>query len=164
VSVPLDPIPVFMTMHLGRTLFEPSKRHPGGQGWMNRPNDVEDTPQNLLRPVESHHGGQGYVQYRRCLHPEVFFTNWSYVDHLLLPPGTSEGRHLHVGVEEVYYVMDGMGQAQVNEETTAIAKGDVVPVLIGEVHAFRNNGPQDLELMIIGIAVQKWVLDTEEVK
>jgi mannose-6-phosphate isomerase-like protein (cupin superfamily) len=164
VGVPLDPIPVFMTMHLDLTLFEPSKRHLGGQGWMNRPNDVEDTPQNLLRPVESYQGGQGKVQYRRCLHPEVFFTNWSYVDHLLLPPGTSEGCHLHVGVEEVYYVMGGMGQAQVNEETTAIAKGDVVPVLIGEVHAFRNNGPQDLELMIIGIAVQKWVLDIEEMK
>ncbi|MGH9448643.1 MAG: cupin domain-containing protein, partial [Terriglobia bacterium] len=90
--------------------------------------------------------------------------DWSYVDHLILPPGTSEGRHLHTGVEKVYYVMNGNGEVQVNGETASIIKGDAVPVLLDQVHAFRNNGSQDLELMIIGIATQKWVLDTEEVK
>ena len=137
IGVPLDPIPVFMTMRLDRT---------------------------LLRPAEAYLGGQGTVQYRRALEPVVFLTNWSYMDHLLLPPGTSEGRHRHTGVEEVYYVMNGNGEAQVNEETATIRNGDAVPVLLDEVHSFRNNGSHDLELMIIGIATQKWVLDTEEVK
>ncbi len=137
VGVPLDPIPVFMTMRLD---------------------------QALLRPVQSYLGGQGTVQYRRALDPTVFLTNWSYMDHLLLPPGASEGRHRHTGVEEVYYVMNGNGEAQVNAEAAAIEKGDAVPVLLDEVHAFRNSGSRDLELMIIGIAAQKWVLDTEEVK
>ena len=137
VGVPLDPIPVFMTMRLDK---------------------------KLLRPMESYLGGQGTVQYRRALEPTVFLTNWSYMDHLLLPPGTSEGRHLHAGVEEVYYVMNGSGEAQVNGETAAVQNGDAVPVLLNEVHAFRNDGSQDLELMIIGIAVQKWVLDTVQMK
>lgn len=136
VGVPLDPIPVFMTMRLEKT---------------------------LLRPATNYLGGQGTAQYRRALEPEVFLTNWSYMDHLLLPPGASEGRHRHRGVEEVYYVMEGGGEAQVEKETTAISKGDAVPVLIEEVHSFRNTGSQDLELMIIGIATQKWVLDTEQV-
>jgi len=92
------------------------------------------------------------------------FTNWSYVDHLLLLSGTSEGRHRHVGVEEVYYVMNGNGEVELNSETAAIRTGDAVPVLLRDVHSFRNNSSQDLELMIIGIAAQKWVLDTEEVK
>jgi mannose-6-phosphate isomerase-like protein (cupin superfamily) len=86
------------------------------------------------------------------------------VDHLLLPVGASEGRHRHIGVEEVYYVMNGNGEVELNNETAAIRTGDAVPVLLREVHSFRNNGSQDLELMIIGIAAQKWVLDTEEVK
>ena len=137
VGVPLDPIPVFMTMRLEKS---------------------------LLRPIPGYLGGQGAIGYRRALEPSVFLTNWSYMDHLLLPPGTSEGRHRHTGVEEVYYVMDGSGEVQVNEETAAVRKGDAVPVLLEEVHAFRNHGAQDLELMIIGIAAQKWVLDTEEVK
>ncbi|MGH8399433.1 MAG: cupin domain-containing protein, partial [Gammaproteobacteria bacterium] len=133
IGVPLDPIPVFMTMRLDRTLSPASSRHYAPSG------NVMDEPHNLLRPIENYLGGQGAVQYRRCLHPEVFLTNWSYVDHLLLPPGTSEGRHLHTGVEEVYYVMNGNGEAQVNEETAPVRSGDAVPVHLREVHAFSNN-------------------------
>jgi mannose-6-phosphate isomerase-like protein (cupin superfamily) len=160
IGASLDPIPVFMTMHLGRTLFQPP---PGAHTGQPQPNEVGDDPENLLYPVESYLGGQGTVHYRRCLHPEVFLTNWSYVDHLLLPPGTSEGRHRHVGVEEVYYVMDGKGEVEVNNETAPIHAGDAVPVRLGAVHAFRNSGSEALDLMIIGIAAQKWVLDTEQV-
>jgi mannose-6-phosphate isomerase-like protein (cupin superfamily) len=157
VGVPLDPIPVFMNMHLGRETLKPSAGH-------RRPNEVMDEPRNLLWPVENYLGGQGTAQYRRCLHPEVFLTNWSYVDHLILPSGTSEGRHRHTGVEEVYYVMSGNGVVQINGKTAPVTKGDVVPVLLREIHSFRNNGSEDLELMIIGVATQKWVLDTEVVK
>jgi mannose-6-phosphate isomerase-like protein (cupin superfamily) len=128
-----DPIPVFMTMRLDK---------------------------ELLRGVKGYHGGEGTAQYRRALGPAVFQTNWSYVDHLWLPPGASEGVHRHPGIEEVYYVLNGEGQAQVNGETADIHKGDAVPVLLNETHAFKNTSSQDLEFMIIGIATQKNVLET----
>jgi len=75
-----------------------------------------------LRPPAPLNGGKGAVQYRRVLPPEVFFTNWSYVDHVLLPPGTSVGAHKHMGVEEIYYVMDGEGTVKVNDETAPVKK------------------------------------------
>jgi mannose-6-phosphate isomerase-like protein (cupin superfamily) len=128
-----DPIPVFMTMRLDK---------------------------ELLRAVEGYHGGEGTARYRRALDPSVFQTNWAYMDHLLLPPGASEGLHRHPGIEEVYYVLNGDGQAQVNGETAEIHKGDAVPVLLNEIHSFHNNSPGDLEFMIVGIATQKGVLDT----
>jgi mannose-6-phosphate isomerase-like protein (cupin superfamily) len=113
-----------------------------------------------LQPVENYHAGEGQVRYRRALEPSVFSTNWSYVDHLLIPPGSSEGVHRHPGIEEVYYVLHGEGQAQVNGERAPIDQGDAVPVLLNEAHAFKNDSSQDLELMIVGIATQKGALET----
>jgi mannose-6-phosphate isomerase-like protein (cupin superfamily) len=134
VGAPKEPIPVFMTMRLDK---------------------------KLLRPMASYHGGEGTVQYRRALDSDVFLSNWAFMDHLLIPPSASEGTHRHTGVEEIYYVLNGDGEAQVGQEKAEIHKGDAVPVLLNEAHSFRNHGSQDLELMIIGISTQKNVLDTE---
>ena len=137
VGMAIDPKPVFVNMQLDKA---------------------------LLKPVAGMYGGKGTVRYRRALPPEVFFANWSYVDHLVIPAGSSVGRKTHEGVEEFYYVMNGDGTAKINAESAAIHKGDAVPVLLNDVHSFENSGNGDLELMIVGIARTKWALDTTEVK
>ncbi len=100
----------------------------------------------------------GNTGYRRALPPEVFGTNWSYVDHVVIHAGATSQKERHEGVEEIYYVMDGAGAAHVNNETAAIKKGDAVPVLFTEMHSFENTGSSDLELMVIGIARTKFAL------
>ena len=136
VGAPQDRIPVFITMRLDR---------------------------KLLRPVERMNGGNGTVQYRRTLQPEVFYTNWAYMDHVLLPPGASVGRHRHVGVEELHYVMKGAGQFHLEKESEPVREGEAIPVLFNEVHAFENTGQEPLEIMIIAVSRIKESVDTVDV-
>jgi mannose-6-phosphate isomerase-like protein (cupin superfamily) len=125
VGAPIDPVPQFITMHLDRA---------------------------LLKPVASMDGGQGTVMYRRALQPTIFSTPWTYVDHLLLPPGTSVGASSKDGLSEAFYVLSGSGEITVAGETAPIRAGDAIPVDIGQTRAIRTTGNAPLELMAIGVA------------
>jgi mannose-6-phosphate isomerase-like protein (cupin superfamily) len=106
----------------------------------------------LDRPVDNFDGGKGTAMYHRGVGPTNFYSTWSYVDHLLLPPGVTAGPAAKPDMAEVYYVMSGRGTATIQGETVAIQTGDAVPAALGESRAFAASGDSPLEFMIIGIA------------
>lgn len=128
-DVALDKIPQFMSMSLDRS---------------------------LLRAMPSLHAGRGPVNYRRALGPTVFATPWAFVDHIVVPPGSSIGAHSYRGLAQFYYVMSGEGTFSVStrgQQDSATARtGDAVPIQMGEVHSVENSGTQPLELMVVGVA------------
>jgi len=100
----------------------------------------------LLKPTAV----QG-VSRRRALGPSVFYTAWSYVDHVLVQPGATLPQTRYADMSEAYYVISGDGSVTVNGETVSIKKGDAIPVDLNQAKSFKG-GSAPLELMIIGVA------------
>jgi mannose-6-phosphate isomerase-like protein (cupin superfamily) len=133
----LDPVPTFMTMQLNRDLL----RAPGA-GFGRPPGAAPAAAAPAATEVRS----------RRVLGPTVFKTTWSYVDHVLVPPGATTAPVDHAEVGEAYYVLAGSGTIKVAADSTAVRAGDAIPVRVGETSAFTNTGTAALELLVVGVA------------
>ena len=70
-----------------------------------------------------------------------------------LPPGGSEGMHVHAEpgrpLEEMYLVVAGSGHMTVDGETFPVAAGDAVLAKVGVQHDVRNTGKEPLRLVVV---------------
>ncbi|MEP6714549.1 MAG: cupin domain-containing protein [Terriglobia bacterium] len=159
-NAPLDAVPMFQFTTLYRETIPPLN------GFSANKTDESALALRVsrLRPVPGMNGGHGNVLYERALGPSTYTSNWAFIDHYVLSPGATIGRHKHEGVEEIWYVMNGEGSVTVDGDTAKLGTYDAVPINAKEIHSFENSGSQDLEFMVVGVALQKGVLDSEDVK
>lgn len=103
-----------------------------------------------MRTGNAAYAGNG-ILYRRILGPDIFATTWNHVDHVIIPAGSKASRQL-ANMEEVYYVVKGSGSIGVNGETAPIKLDHAFYGANGETVAISNDGKEDLELLVIGVA------------
>ena len=107
-------------------------------------NEIEDT---VYAPAV--HDGDGVVTSRRFFRGSarlpVTIQVWE------LPPGASEGSHVHEGdeaLEEFYYFIRGQGVMWMDGEEVPVGPGDAVLAPPGVDHGFRSTGDEPLKLVI----------------
>ena len=135
VAAALDAIPAFMTFRLDRSQL----RAAGARG----------------RGAAAPAAAPDAALSRRVAGPAVFSTTWSYLDHVLVPPGTATPEVRHDALGEAYYVLGGEGTISITageSETARVRAGDAIPVRLGESSRFTNTGSAPFELFVIGVA------------
>jgi len=135
VAAALDAIPTFMTIRLDRSQL----RAAGARG--------RGAPAPAAAPDAA--------LSRRVAGPAVFSTTWSYLDHVLVPPGAATPEVRHDALGEAYYVLGGEGTISITageSGTARVRAGDAIPVRLGESSRFTNTGSAPFELFVIGVA------------
>jgi mannose-6-phosphate isomerase-like protein (cupin superfamily) len=93
------------------------------------------------------------VTSRRLFSPDVFQTNWNNVDHVLVPANTAVGTRTMDGFEEIYYVVNGTGNVDINGTKYPVSQDDAFYGGVGE--KLTVSSTSELELLVICIAVDK---------
>lgn len=69
----------------------------------------------------------------------------------IIPPGSTFGYHKHDGMpqEEWYYCQAGEGIMVVDDSEWQMRPGDIAVCRMGGCHAIRNEGTEDLHILVI---------------
>lgn len=118
-----------------------------GRNFYNQSTATSDD-QNLNKL--SYHGNiindvQANEYYRR-----VVFTGLnSQLVIMSIPPGGEVGKETHKYTEQTLFFLSGTGEGEFNGNKFPIVSGDVVVVVPGTEHNFRNTGSQPLKIYTV---------------
>jgi mannose-6-phosphate isomerase-like protein (cupin superfamily) len=64
-----------------------------------------------------------------------------------LPAGAATDRHYHRASEELYYVLDGEGEMEIDGEARAVGPGDAILIPPGAWHEIKATGADTLRFL-----------------
>jgi mannose-6-phosphate isomerase-like protein (cupin superfamily) len=64
-----------------------------------------------------------------------------------LPPGAATAAHFHPLAEEIYYLLEGHGRLQIEDEHREVGPGDAVAIPPGLRHQITNTGERTLRFL-----------------
>lgn len=64
-----------------------------------------------------------------------------------LPPGARTTKHYHPRTEEIYYLLVGTAQMEIDGELRTVGPGDAIAIPPGAVHQITNTGSEVLQFL-----------------
>lgn len=99
------------------------------------------------------HGGAGKVSVARPLTEDDFVGPWHFVDHAVLPPGSSIGLHRHGRDEELYFILEGEGTMTVDGKRRRVRCGDLILNRPEGAHGLENDSPRQLVILVVEVGI-----------
>ena len=97
------------------------------------------------------------------LHPARDGLELSYsLAHAVLGPGCQSLSHRLIESSEVYFILEGDGEIQIDEEQAQVGPGQLVLIPPGSWQSIRNTGTVDLKFLCI--VSPMWRHEDEEVR
>lgn len=84
--------------------------------------------------------------------PESMKT-FKHFARITLKPGETNNLHTHKNAEQVYFVLQGDGIAQVGDEKKEVSAGDSIFLPSDIPHGFFNTGKKTAIIILVGAAV-----------
>lgn len=79
----------------------------------------------------------------------LFETARFFADVWVLRAGQAQEPHRHGGEDKLYHVLSGRGRVTTGAEQHVVGPGEIVFCPAGEDHGVRNDGPEDLRLLVV---------------
>jgi mannose-6-phosphate isomerase-like protein (cupin superfamily) len=95
------------------------------------------------------HGGDCVTYWKCFARGSAFRGDLEAWEYAAIPPGGLSGEHLHTRTDEVYFILNGHGDAILNGKRRRVAPGDVILTPLGARHALINVGDTILEWLTI---------------
>lgn len=79
---------------------------------------------------------------------KLFDTDRMFCDIYCLESEQFQKSHAHQGQDKVYYVLEGEGVFQIDDEEETVTKGSAVLAPAGSVHGVKNRSSEPLVLLV----------------
>ncbi len=66
-----------------------------------------------------------------------------------MPPNTAEQLHYHEKAAQVFYILKGQAEFQLDEETMLVAQGESLHIAAGKKHRISNKSNQNIRFLVI---------------
>jgi mannose-6-phosphate isomerase-like protein (cupin superfamily) len=97
--------------------------------------------------VRSYSDAEPFVTADGSLIRELLRGEQQSLAEAMLAPGQATQRHYHAASEELYYLLAGTGEMEVDGERTRVAPGDGILIPPGGWHEIRNDGAGELRFL-----------------
>ena len=95
------------------------------------------------------HGGESSLFWKRFCTGNMLYSDLDSFEHVVVPPGSVIGEHVHSRSEEIYFIVRGEGEMTVDGTTHSVSAGDLILTPLGSRHSFRPRGDVGAEIIVI---------------